>query len=376
MKQNINPPLFRLIVNLSIFLVFFLSFSLRSNAQTAEPSKISVIAYYAGDAAHVSGYPIEKLTHIIFSFCHLKGNELSVKNLRDTLTIQQLVALKQRNPLLKVILSLGGWGGCETCSPVFATGKGRRQFARSVKQLNNYFKTDGIDLDWEYPAISGFPGHAFMPNDKHNFTLLTNILRRKLGPTNEISFAAGGFTQFLKESIEWEKVVKKVDKINLMTYDLVNGNSTITGHHTPLFSTAGQLESTDNTVRYLDSIGVPKNKIIIGAAIYGRMFDVEQDANNGLYQKGKFNYGVSYSRLNKDSLQAEGFNFFWDEIAKAPYGYSATKKQLLTFDDEQSMSLKTKYVLDKQLGGIMFWQLGDDKQEKGLLEAIYNAIYH
>ena len=34
------------------------------------------------------------------------------------------------------------------------------------------------------------------------------------------------------------------------------------------------MESTDNAVRYLDAIGVPKNKMVIGAAFYARIFDV------------------------------------------------------------------------------------------------------
>ncbi len=344
-------------------------------AQTPAKQKIAVIAYYAGNAESVNAYPVEKLTHIIFSFCHLKGNEISVNNLKDTLTIQQLVALKQRNPSLKVILSLGGWGGCETCSPVFSTKGGRRKFAKSVKNLNRYFKTDGIDMDWEYPAIEGFEGHVFTKSDKQNFTALVKMLRRKLGRKNEISFAAGGFSQFLAESIEWDKVAPFVDKINLMTYDLVNGNSTITGHHTPLFSTGQQIESTDHAVHYLDSIDVPKNKMIIGTAFYGRIFDVEQDTLNGLYQKGKFNKGISFKNLNTDSLKSEGFMSYWDETAKAPYMYSAAKKQLITFDDEKSMMLKTKYVLDNHLGGIMFWQLGEDKTEKGLLDAIDTALH-
>src|SRR6187549_2432977 len=134
--------------------------------------KISVIAYYAGDAAHIDAYPVEKLTHIIFSFCHLQGNALHVDNKNDSLTIQHLVGLKQRNPSLKIILSLGGWGGCKTCSPVFSTEKGRKEFAASVKQLNEYFKTDGIDIDWEYPAIEGYPNHQYLPADKQNFTAL------------------------------------------------------------------------------------------------------------------------------------------------------------------------------------------------------------
>lgn len=357
------------------FIFFLLIFVQTLTAQTPGKQKIAVIGYYAGNAESVSSYPVEKLTHIIFSFCHLKGNEISVNNLKDTLTIQQLVALKQRNPSLKVILSLGGWGGCETCSAVFSTKGGRRKFAKSVKNLNEYFKTDGIDMDWEYPAIAGFEGHAYTPQDRPNFTALVKMLRRKLGKKNEISFAAGGFLKFLTESVEWDKVAPIADKINLMTYDLVNGNSTHTGHHTPLYSTLQQIESTDRAVRYLDSIGVPKSKMIIGAAFYGRVFDVEQDTLNGLYQKGRFNKGISFKNLNRDSLQNEGFISYWDETVKAPYMYSAAKKQLITFDDEKSVMLKTKYVLDNHLGGIMFWQLGEDKTEKGLLDAIDTALH-
>lgn len=356
-------------------LIAFALFSAQTlKSQTPRKSNVAVIAYYAGNAENVVKYPVEKLTHIIFSFCHLKGNALAVNNLKDTSTIEQLVALKQRNPTLKVMLSLGGWGGCKTCSPVFSTRKGRVEFARSVKEVNNYFKTDGIDLDWEYPAIAGFPEHEFKPEDKHNFTLLVKVLRKQLGSANEISFAAGGFTKFMTQSIEWKKVSKRVDKINLMTYDLVHGNSTQTGHHTPLFSTKDQVESTDHAVTYLDSIGVPKSKMIIGAAMYARVFDVDEDVNNGLYQKGKFNKGVAYNKLNQDSLQNEGFTVLWDDTAKAPYMYAASKKQMITFDDERSMALKTKYVLDHHLGGIMFWQLGEDKPEKGLLNAIDKAL--
>lgn len=346
-----------------------------ADAQTLPKQRTAVIGYYAGDAASVSAFPIEKLTHIIFSFCHLKGNELSVDNQKDTLTIRKLVSLKQRNPALKVILSLGGWGGCEQCSDVFSTDEGRKEFAQSVKRLNNYFKTDGIDLDWEYPAIEGFPAHAFKAADRHNFTLLMAALRNQLGPKHEISFAAGGFTKYLAESIEWDKVVPMTDKINLMTYDLVNGNSTITGHHTPLYATPQQIESIDHAVRYLDSVGVPKNKMIIGAAFYGRVFDVEQDTLHGLYQKGKFNKGISYKDMNKDSLQKQGFVAYWDETAKAPFMFASAKKQLITFDDEKSIKLKTKYAADNHLGGIMFWQLGEDKTANGLLDAINTALH-
>ncbi len=197
----------------------------------------AVIGYYAGDAKGIDSFEVGKLTHIIFSFCHLKGNRLSVDNARDTATIQKLVSLKTTHPQLKVILSLGGWGGCEFCSPVFASDSGRRAFAQSTRQLMEYFKTDGIDLDWEYPAIEGHPGHAYIKKDRPNFTALVQSLRDTLGKNYEISFAAGGFDQFLYESVEWDKVMPLLDKVNLMSYDLVNGYSRVTGHHSPLYST-------------------------------------------------------------------------------------------------------------------------------------------
>src|SRR5687767_9087764 len=182
-------------------LLIVLLFAMKTFAQPP-----AIIAYYAGPAQRVDSFEVEKLTHIIFSFCHLKGNRLNVDRAGDTLTIQKMVALKKRNPKLKVLLSLGGWGGCRMCSEVFSTGQGRDEFSASVKELTDYFKTDGIDLDWEYPAIAGYPGHRFVPEDKPNFTALVASLRKALGKKHEISFAAGGFTTFLQDAIEWHKV--------------------------------------------------------------------------------------------------------------------------------------------------------------------------
>ncbi len=343
-------------------------------AQTSN-HKISVIAYYAGDTSAIDNYSIEKLTHIIFSFCHLNGNRLYVNRLKDTLTIQRLVNLKKRNPDLKVILSLGGWGGCGTCSQVFSTVKGRRQFARSTKRLTRFFKTDGIDIDWEYPAIAGFPNHQYLPADKNNFTALIKVLRKKLGDKKEISFAAGGFIKYLDSSVDWKALAPLVDKVNLMSYDLVNGNSTITGHHTPLYSTKLQLESTDNAIHFFDSVHFPLNKIVIGAAMYGRVFNVNADTLNGLYQSGGFDHGISFKNLYLDSMQQQGYIYYWDDEAKAPYLYNKTAKKLFSYDNERSIALKTKYVIDKKLNGIMFWQLGDDKPIDGLLNVIDRTLH-
>jgi chitinase len=344
--------------------------------QKIEKKDFAVIAYYAGRTTMIDSFEVEKLTHLIFCFCHLKGNKLSVGNARDSATIQRMVALKSRNPNLKIILSLGGWGGCQTCSPVFTTKKGRRQFARSVRDLNNYFGTDGIDIDWEYPTIEGFPGHAYSPEDKPAFTELVTKLRKKLGKKNEISFAAGGFAKFIDSSVDWKKVMKKIDRVNLMSYDLVSGFSTISGHHTPLYSTSRQKESTDNGVKMMLTAGVPANKIVIGAAFYGRFFEVTDTTNNGLYLPGKFDHGFSYSRSGDSLSVANGFVQYWDSVASAPYAFNIQRRLLATYDDSVSIQLKAKYVQKNNLNGIMFWQLADDKFTGGLLNAIDKIKQH
>lgn len=358
-------------------LLIFYCYSLSSIAQkNGKKNDFAVIAYYAGRPTMVDSFEVEKLTHLIFCFCHLKGKRLSVSNSRDSATILRMVELKKRNPQLKIILSLGGWGGCQTCSDVFSSKKGRRKFARSAKRLSNFFNTDGIDLDWEYPAIAGYPGHAFNLNDKTDFTKLVIQLRKKLGEEKEISFAAGGFSKFIDSSIEWKKVMEQINRVNLMSYDLVHGFSSVSGHHTPLYSTAKQPESTDNAVQKLLALGVSPGKIVIGAAFYGRFFQVSDTMNNGLYQPARFDHSFSYRSLSDSLSQANGFIQYWDTVALAPYAFNRQRKLLATYDDSVSVKRKAEYVRKNKLNGIMFWQLVDDKFSGGLLDAIDKIRNH
>lgn len=368
-----HPRLFCLLL---LAAIHFASYSQTGHHRSSAPAgNLAVIGYYAGRNTAIDSFATGKLTHIIFSFCHLNGNLLHVNNANDTAIIQHLVALKDKNPNLKVILSLGGWGGCKTCPDVFATDSGRRDFVRSVRELTDYFHTDGLDLDWEYPALENVPGYPYTPEDKDHFTALIKLLRKELGRKKEISFAAGGFTDYLRTSIDWKEVAPRVNYINLMSYDLVNGYSTRTGHHTGLYSTPEQLESTDHAVRYLDSIGVPLNKVAIGLAFYARVFEGVDNVNNGLYQSCRFLNGVPY-RNQATTLSADsGYVYHWDPVAQAPYAYNASQRRFASFDDTTSIRLKTLYALQKKLGGVMFWQLTEDRFSGGLLDVIDNTLH-
>ena len=360
--------------------LFALALSACSSPQTAQPqaevvpASPKIIAYYMGDGSDLQRYNFNQLTHIIYSFLHLKGNQLSFDSATDKLALQRLVTLKKQYPHLKVMLSLGGWGGCETCSDVFNSVDNRKAFAQSTLAIIKEYQADGIDLDWEYPTIAGFPGHKFATHDRANFTALIQELRTAFGNQYELSFAAGGFDDYLETAVDWAAIMPLLNNVNLMSYDIVNGATPHTGHHTALYSTPQQKDSTDNAVQFLLSKGVAPEKIIIGTAFYARVWEQVAATNNGLYQPGVHADGADYKEFPSRFNPADGYVYYWDDIAKAPTFYSTSKKTFATFDDKRSLAEKARYVQQHKLGGMMFWQLPHDTDTGGLLDSIYKNL--
>jgi len=348
--------------------------STQQAAQTETHSAPKIIAYYMGDGSDLGRYNINQLTHIIYSFLHLNGNQLSFDSDIDKLALQRLVALKKQHPQLKVMLSLGGWGGCETCSDIFSSADNRARFAQSTRAIIQQYHADGIDLDWEYPTIPGYPGHKYAAQDRANFTALIQELRKAFGNQYELSFAAGGFDDFLQNAVDWDAIMPLLDNVNLMSYDIVNGATPHTGHHTALYSTPQQKDSTDNAVQFLLRKGVAPEKIVIGTAFYARVWEQVTATNNGLYQPGTHADGADYKEFAVRFNPAEGYIYYWDDIAKAPTFYNPAKKIFSTFDDPRSLAEKARYVQRHKLGGMMFWQLPHDTDKDGLLNTTYKSL--
>ena len=355
-----------------IFPFFLLFIGKTMNSQVLPDKKI--IAYYTGDGNTIQQYPVKKLTHIIYSFLSLQNDTLTFTNEKQRKTVEELVLLKQRNPQLKIMVSIGGWSGCAPCSELFSSEKHRETFAKTTVELFEKHGIDGLDLDWEYPAIEGYPGHRFGATDRNNFTELVKALRKEMGDKYLLTFAAGGFINYLEKSIDWDAVIPLVDFVNLMTYDLVGGYSTVTGHHTPLRDYRFGQESTQKCVSWLLNKKIPADKLVIGAAFYARVWENVPDTKNGLYQQGKFKQGVAFKNFPAYFSDTSGYRYYWDKKAKASYQYNADKKLFATFDDERSIKAKTRFIRRKKLGGIMFWELSEDKNTNGLVDIMYNTL--
>ena len=347
---------------------FFLLISLSSAAQN------KIIAYATGHAETIKQYPVNKLTHIIYSFLKMQNDTLTFHNPDQENTVRQLVALKTTNPQLRIMVSVGGWGGCSFCSDLFSSDDHRKNFAKTTVALFKRYGIDGLDLDWEYPAIEGYPGHKYDAADKNNFTELIKALRQEMGNDFLLTFAAGGFVKYVEESVDWDAVMPLVDFVNLMTYDLVGGYATVTGHHSLLQDYRPAQESTAKCVNWLLKHNIAANKLIIGAAMYARVWDSVPDIDHGLYQPGKFKQGVAFNNFKNYFNDTSGYTYYWDKKAKAPFQYNPSQNLFATFDDERSIREKIKFIRLKKLGGIMFWELAQDVKTDGLVDVMYKGL--
>lgn len=391
------------LLTLGFLAVIALSSCTPKQNQKSESKKQPVImAYYVPERDYKpEKIPVEKLTHIIFSFTHVIDGEMKFGQ-PDVAgpMLKALVEQKNRNPELKVMIACGGWGA-DGFSDMALTPESREKFINSAYDFIQEYQLDGLDMDWEYPGISG-AGTKARDEDTQNFTALMKGLREMLDrfdTAKTLTFASAGWKRYY-DFIELNEVMKYADFMNVMTYDLVSGVSIYTGHHTQLGKVSNQdiegtpfgahldslfqtgqypdadTRSTEKIVEYLLEKGVDPNQIVIGSAFYGRVWKGVPPANNGLYQlSGGLHIGwMVYSQIRHLYEPDSNFIRFWDNRAKAPFMYNAQDSLMVSYDDTVSVSLKTKYAMENGLGGIMFWELGNDTKEEGsLLDAIYKT---
>lgn len=370
-------PFFFVSRGLGFFLVLLamvLIFGNTLNAQTVPPPKNAVIAYVFPQNALVQPGEIaaKKLTRINYAFANVQNGKITDGFSTTPANLAALVALKQENPALTVLASIGGWQWSGNFSDAALTRNSRAVFIESIVVFVEKYKIDGIDIDWEYPAMAGASNH-FRAEDKQNYTLLLKELRTRFDQEEKrmhrqlyLSVAACASTEFLRKT-EMEKVQEYVDTVNLMAYDYYEpGDEPTTGHHAPLFTNPADPKhiSADKSVREFEHAGVPAAKIVLGVPFYGHVWGMVPNVNHGLFQTGK-SVPNAFSKFSDISAKMLHGNFtrYWDATASAPYLYDSQKQIFVSYEDPQSLALKCKYVLDHGLGGIMFWDYSADPSE-------------
>jgi len=394
-----------------------------------------VIGYFAAWGTYARAYFVKnidasgsaaRMTHINYAFANISSDlkcaigdtyadydmaydaGRSVDGVADTWdagalrgSFNQLKKLKAKYPGLKVMISLGGWTWSDKFSNAALTAESRRTFVKSCVDM--YIKGaftaslahpgifDGIDVDWEYPAVMGNSSN-YRPEDTVNLTALLAEFRRELdvqgtadGKRYLLTIAApAGKDKYTK--IEIDKIHTSLDFINIMTYDMHGAWETVTNFHAPLAASAADptraLEyDTDHAVLGWLAGGTPANKLVVGVPFYGRGWKgvPAGPAGDGLYQtatgggaQGTYEAGIEDYKV----LKSLGANYkpFRHPEPRSFWVFSPTDGIFWSYDDPTAIGEKTAYIRSKGLGGAMFWELSGDDAGGTLITALSNGL--
>ena len=345
------------------------------------PARPRIVGYVAVDG-RLPRISADKLDIVHYAFARLRpdhGVELHKPGAASALTA--LVALRKTNPGLRVVLSIGGWGA-DYFSDAALSPESRSRFAESAVGLVRSYDLDGLDIDWEYPAHPG-PGIGFRAEDRQNFTAMLRALRDAL---DALGAERGGRRYLLAiaaadgeaaRGLEIARIAPLLDYVNLMTYDFHGNLSETTGHQAGLFRSRQAPPDSRTAERAVDEFlraGMPACKLHLGLAFYGRRFAEVEPARRGLYQRFGSDGGyVSWHDIRYGLLGKDGWRRHWDRRAQAAWLWNARERRLVSYDDPRALRAKARFVRQRRLGGVMYWEHGQDPDEE-LLDVVRKAL--
>ncbi|MEP7186554.1 MAG: glycoside hydrolase family 18 protein [Rhodanobacter sp.] len=378
LPRDSNPPVTIRRHGLLALLAIALAGCAMPSMSQHQYTRYRVVGYDTARQA-IPAASVDHIDTLIFAFANLVDGRV-VLDVDGDGRLHRLTQLKTAHSHLKVVVSVGGWG-VDGFSAAASTAAGRQRFADSATQLLLTHDADGLDVDWEYPG-HGEAGIQSSPRDRPNFTLLLKTLRMTLdragvehGQRLTLSMAAadGPFV----DGVDIAAIEPSLDWFNLMTYDFNNSLTPTTGHHTGLHASAlapADARDTEKAVRQFLAAGVPPRKLLIGAAFYGREFADVKAQHHGLYQTyGHYQGEHPWPELESRFINRRGYVRYWDADAQAPYLWNADTRHFISYDDPHSLAAKAVWVKAHHLGGIMYWEQGQDPQGE-LLDALWRGL--
>jgi chitinase len=310
----------------------------------------------------------------------------------------QLRKLKLQYPNLHVLMSLGGFSDSWAFSTLASTPAARQAFVAGC--IDAFIKGnlpsgagaaagvfDGFDIDWEWPAcactVGAPPGVvAFRPEDRHNFTLLVEEFRRQLDQLSQSTHSQYRVTAFLPADpakatagFELPAVFRYLNWATVQGYDLHGPWEATTNYQSALFAPAGD----PSQVKFSDDLAIqtylrndaPARKLVLGVPFYSHGWTGVPNVNHGLFEDstgpapGTFEDGTEDYKV---VAALPGFQVFRNDRIGAAYMYNGTT--FWTLDDPTALAEKMHYVVKRELGGAMAWELSGDDANGSLVKAM------
>ncbi|GAB6988190.1 hypothetical protein JCM16418A_02400 [Paenibacillus pini] len=295
---------------------------------------------------------------------------------------QNIKKLKENNKKTSFILGIGGYKA-DGFSDASMDGN-RYFFTESMIALVKELDLDGIDIDWEYPAFDSWNTTKARTEDTKNFTNLMKELKEKLdilprkNKNYYLSFAAGNEDWYF-ENVEVTKVEKYVDFINVMSYDLTGAWSDTTGYNSNLFKDKQEKSKTsvDRIINLFIDHDIDPSKLLLGIPAYSYGWENVKSSpdDHGAFSTGKpidiNKVDLSYKTIKEKYLNKDGFKRYYDDTAKTAYLYDGST--FITYEDQEALQAKIKYIKDKKLAGAMVWEYSQDS-DHGIVDYLSDNL--
>ncbi|XP_013136672.1 PREDICTED: probable chitinase 2 isoform X2 [Papilio polytes] len=325
-------------------------------------------------------------THVVYAFSGYDDNRYTVKSLDPGLDrdgkyenagYKAMAALKEQNPNLKVLLSIGGWNeGSLKFSNLASSATARKTFIKSVLEFLNTYGFDGIDMHWKFPTQ-----RDGRPDDKDNCVTLMKEIKEAFTPARYILAMSLGAQYYVMEAAySLPKLNDYVDYFITLAYDYHGVWDGVVNANAPLNSlNKDDVFSVENTLRYLMYQGVSPWKVLLGLPLFGRTFilenadtdviefgstPVKSEGFDGPYtrERGFIGYNEICMELKKNDYN---WTRLWHEKTATPYLRNGEK--VITYDNARSLAAKVKKAMEFNLGGVMVYSIDTD-DFKGLCD--------
>ncbi len=236
------------------------------------------------------------------------------------------------------------------------------QFADNIVEMINTYGFDGVDIDWETPR-SG---------EQTRFTELMRVVYTKVkanNPNHLVTAAiAGGMWQ--PPMYDLINSQQYLDYINMMTYGMTSSNGYYqnalfkdTTYHNTTFNVGRTLTSCsieESVQIYNETFNIPYSKIIVGVAFYGMRQVRSYNESTQTWSTWTGDGSVYYASIVNNYLGNSNYTRYYDASAGVPFIVKNDGTEFISYDDPRSIADKSSYILENELGGMMFWENGTD----------------
>ena len=357
---------------------------------------------------------VTDITHVILAF--MQSDVFNVQQTPSEFPLFTTVeeVRSQFEPGTKVNIAIGGWGdgGFEEAA---RDETSRKRWSKHVGAMVEATGADGVDIDWEYPGYvqrgvesSTSDSHEVLIRKHHSgnrddykkipnsereweidaFVQLLKEVRAAVGPDKLLSIAVPSeerdLMAFTASTIP--SIIKEVDFINVMTYDMMNRRDTVVKHH------SGVRTSHEALGRYMDR-GAPAHQLNMGLGYYVKWFMTQdcdsvlplgcptqllEDPETGadLGRTGAFSWHDAVPPELDASFARALAQGAYDNDDGGSFGYwDSEERRWWSLDTPRVVRRKFADVVRPMgLGGVFAWGLGEDAPGFERLRATTEAV--